>query len=73
MKRYHGQCRCEHDASQPQSALPLWSGASLTVLQQILMHSFTPPFHPSFSPGTHFTAWGWKEISSAPFTLDMNR
>lgn len=36
-------------------------------------HGFTPPFHPSFPPGTHFTTRAWKEISSAPFTLDENR
>lgn len=49
MKRYHGQCRCDRDASKPQSALPLWSGASLTVLQQFLMlMASLIPFIPLF-------------------------
>ncbi|TSK28211.1 Stromal membrane-associated protein 2 [Bagarius yarrelli] len=33
---------------------------------------FTPPLHLSFSPDTHHTAQGWKELSGAPFTLDVN-
>lgn len=36
-------------------------------------NGFTRPFHPSFPPGAHFTARGWKGNSSAPCTLDMNR
>lgn len=72
MKRYHGQCRCKCDASQPQSALPLWSGASLTVLQQILMlMASLLPFIPLSLP-VH-TPQLRDEFSRAPFTLDVSR